>query len=57
MADRSLPVIWARAAARDLEEIVSFVASDSPVVAERLLGQLRAKADSLVREYWLRRHR
>jgi addiction module RelE/StbE family toxin len=40
-------VIWTQAAVRDLEEIVSFVASDSPRASERLLEKVRAKAGSL----------
>lgn len=47
MPDRRLLVIWAHAAVRDLEEIVSFVASDSPEASERLIEKLRAKARSL----------
>ncbi len=47
MADRSRRVVWAEAAARDLEDIVSFVAIDSPPNAERLLARLSARARSL----------
>lgn len=47
MADPKYRVVWAKVAARDLEEIVLFVASDSPVAAERLLEKLRRKALSL----------
>ena len=47
MAERRFRVVWAEAAARDLEEIVAFVAEDSPTSAERLLGALRARAASL----------
>ena len=47
MAERRFRVIWAEAAARDLEEIVAFVAEDSAPNAERLVSTLRAKAASL----------
>ena len=47
MAERRFRVVWAEAAARDLEEIVAFVAEDSPTSAERLLMALWAKAASL----------
>ena len=40
-------MVWAEAAARDLEEIVAFVAEDSAMNAERLVRALRAKAASL----------
>jgi len=47
MADPKYRVVWAEAAARDLEEIILFVASDSPLAAERLLHKLARKAQSL----------
>ena len=40
-------VVWAETGARDLEEIVSYVAEDSPANAQRLLDRIRKKADSL----------
>ena len=47
MAERRFRVVWAEAAARDLEELVAFVAQDSARNAERLLAKLRASAASL----------
>jgi toxin ParE1/3/4 len=47
MPERAHRVIWAEAAVRDLEDIISFVAIDSPLHAERLLKRLSAKARSL----------
>ena len=47
MPERARRVIWAEAAVRDLEDIVSFVAIDSPLNAQRLLARLSAKARSL----------
>jgi toxin ParE1/3/4 len=47
VAERKYRVVWAKAAARDLEEIILFVASNSPLVAERLLDKTRRKARSL----------
>jgi addiction module RelE/StbE family toxin len=47
VAERRFRVVWAEAAARDLEELVAFVAQDSTTSAERLLAKLRAKAASL----------
>ena len=48
MAERRR-VVWAEAAVRDLEDIVEFVARDSPDNAGRLLAKLEAKATSLTR--------
>jgi len=47
VAERRFRVIWAAAAARDLEELVAFITQDSTRSAERLLAKLRAKAASL----------
>ncbi len=47
MPERTRRGIWAEAAVRDLEDIISFVAVDSPLDAERLLERLSAKARSL----------
>jgi plasmid stabilization system protein ParE len=46
-ASRRYLVRWADAAARDLEEIASFVARESPENAQRLLAKLEAAAASL----------
>ncbi len=42
-----LQVLWAEAAVQDLEELVSYVAADSPVNARVLLARLRDRAASL----------
>ena len=47
MAERRFRVVWAEAAARDLEELVAFVAQDSTRNAGSLLAKLRARAASL----------
>lgn len=47
MAERRRTVIWSRAAASDLEDIVAYVARESPAGAERLLDRLWTKAESL----------
>jgi len=47
MPERSRRVVWAEAAVRDLEEIISFIAADSPLNARGVLDRLRAKARSL----------
>lgn len=49
MSDPKYRVVWAEAAVRALEEIILFVASDSPLAAEGLLRKLRQAAQSLVR--------
>ena len=49
MAERRFRVVWAEAAARDLEDIVAFVAEDSVTSAGRLLSTLRGRAASLER--------
>ena len=48
MAEGRFRVVWSEAAVRDLEDIVSFVARDAPLDAERLLERLEARASSLV---------
>jgi plasmid stabilization system protein ParE len=40
-------VVWARAAQRDLDGIVSYVAADSPQAGLALLDKLEARAKSL----------
>jgi plasmid stabilization system protein ParE len=50
VAERRFRVVWAEAAARDLEELVAFVAQDSIRSAERLVAKFRAKAGSLERK-------
>jgi len=46
MAD-TFRVHWAEAAIEDLEEIVFYIASDSPITAEKILGRLQSRAASL----------
>ena len=47
MARRSFRVQWAEAAVRDLEELVSYIAADSPLNAERVLAKLEKRARTL----------
>ena len=47
MGKRSYRVQWAEAAVRDLEELFSYIATDSPLNAERILGKLEKRALSL----------
>jgi len=47
MARRSFRAQWAEAAARDLEELISYVAADSPLNAERILDKLEERARTL----------
>jgi toxin ParE1/3/4 len=47
MARRSFRVQWAEAAVRDLEELISYVAADSPLNAERILDKLEKRAQTL----------
>lgn len=49
MAERRFRVLWAEAAVRDLEEIVSFAAAESRSDAARLLASLRSRAARLER--------
>lgn len=46
---RRLPVVWATIAARDLAEIVEYIARDDPGAAVRVLDAVEAKASSLER--------
>jgi toxin ParE1/3/4 len=47
MARRSFHVQWAEAAVRDLEELISYIAADSPLNAERILDKLEKRARTL----------
>src|SRR5262245_4462171 len=47
MSDREFEVLWTETAARDLEEIFSYIARDSPTNARRVLVKLRTRAESL----------
>ncbi len=47
MARRSFRVQWAETAARDLEELISYIAADSPLNAERILDKLEKRARTL----------
>jgi plasmid stabilization system protein ParE len=47
VADQQFEVLWADIAVRDLEEIVSYIAADSPTNARRILIKLRSSAESL----------
>lgn len=40
-------VVWTESAVQDLEEIVSYIARDSPINARRVLHRLRKKGDDL----------
>jgi toxin ParE1/3/4 len=44
---RRVPVEWATIAARDLAQIVEYIAQDDPGAAARVLDRLEAKASSL----------
>ena len=47
MPERRYLVVWARAAAHDLEELVAYIAADSPVKARKVLRKLRERAARL----------
>jgi toxin ParE1/3/4 len=47
MTEKIFQVEWTETAAKDLEEIVSYLAADSLINAEILLGKLKKKAESL----------
>jgi toxin ParE1/3/4 len=47
MARRSFRVQWAEAAVRDLEELMSYIAADSPLNTERILDKLEKRAQTL----------
>ena len=48
MTGHRYQVVWARAAERDLERIVGFIAHDDVRTALRLLQELRRRAEALV---------
>ncbi len=47
MARRTFRVQWAGAAVRDLEELVGYIAADSPLTAKRVLDKLEKRAGAL----------
>jgi toxin ParE1/3/4 len=47
MPRRTRRVIWTQVASHDLDEILTFIAADSPLNARKLLARLQRKADSL----------
>ena len=47
MGRRTYRVTWAQAASRDLTEIPTYIAGDSPVNARRVLKRLKDKASRL----------
>lgn len=49
MADRQYAVSWSQEALRDLDEILAYIAIDSPEAAERVLDGLEKRASSLER--------
>jgi plasmid stabilization system protein ParE len=49
MPSRRFRVLWAEAAVRDLEELVSFIAIESPEDAERVLDRIGARTARLDR--------
>ncbi len=40
-------VIWTRSAADDLEEIIDYIAQDSPLTARKLFAQIKEKVEAL----------
>ncbi len=48
MGEPAIEVRWTESAVRDLLEIMTFVAADSPLDAERLLDRLQKRAATLV---------
>jgi toxin ParE1/3/4 len=47
MKNKSLKVIWAPQAALDLEEIIIYIAEESPQNAKRIFSRLKEKAENL----------
>ena len=47
MTEQEFEVLWTDVAVRDLEEIVSYITSDSPANARRVMVKLRTSAETL----------
>lgn len=47
MSKASFRVLWTETAARDLEDIIAFIAADSPGNARRVLASLKERAAAL----------
>ncbi|HLG13707.1 MAG TPA: type II toxin-antitoxin system RelE/ParE family toxin [Blastocatellia bacterium] len=49
MASRTRPVVWTPLARRSLDEVVEYIAQDSPEAAEKVLENILGAAESLSR--------
>lgn len=47
MSESSFRVLWTETAARDLEDLIAFIAADSPTDARRVLTRLKQRAAAL----------
>ncbi len=47
MPKEAFRVLWTETAIRDLESLVSYIARDAPINADKVLAQVQARAESL----------
>ncbi len=45
--EQRFQVIWAKSAVNDLEEIIDYIAQDSPLIARKLFTQIKEKVEAL----------
>ncbi len=45
--DRVFRVIWAKSAVQDIEEIIDYIAQDSPLTARKLFTQIKERVETL----------
>ncbi len=45
--DRVFQVIWAKSAVQDIEEIIDYIAQDSPLTARKLFTQIKERVETL----------
>ena len=45
--DRVFQVIWAKSAVQDIEEIIDYIAQDSPLTAKKLFTQIKERVETL----------
>ncbi len=54
--EQKFQVIWAKSAVNDLEEIIDYIAQNSPLTARKLFTQIKEKIESLTSSPYGGRH-
>ena len=54
--EQKFQVIWAKSAVNDLEEIIDYIAQNSPLTARKLFTQIKEKIETLTSSPYRGRH-